>query len=44
MGNIKTNAIVAVVAFTLGYGTKWTVDYFAAKKSAATNKEEEAAE
>jgi hypothetical protein len=45
MGNIKTNAIVALVAFTLGYGTKWTIDYFAAKKAAATDdKEDEAAE
>ena len=44
MGNIKTIAIVAIVAFTFGYGTKWTVDYFTAKKAAATDENEEAAE
>jgi hypothetical protein len=48
MGNIKTIAISVVGGFVAGYATKWAVDYFAAKKAAATeeapNKEDEAAE
>ena len=45
MGNIKTIAISVIGGFIAGYATKWAVDYFAAKKAAATDdKEEEAAE
>jgi len=44
MGNIKTIAIGAG-CFIAGYGTKCLIDYFVAKKAAATDdKEEEAAE
>lgn len=45
MGNVKTIAISVVGGFIAGYATKWAVDYFAAKKTAATDdKEDEAAE
>jgi hypothetical protein len=44
MGNIKTILLSGGIGFVVGYGSKWLVDYFAAKKATATDKEEEAAE
>jgi hypothetical protein len=45
MGNIKTILLSGGIGFVVGYGSKWLVDYFAAKKTAAkTSDEEEAAE